>query len=159
VSVKCINFTLSFDLIALFALFLFFLATLAPSQQFGAIDVIFVNYWLSSNVKLPKIPLEMQKCLDRYQSSQVEQSLRSSQFKNLNHDLYLNEVEKGCSKSYGFNLYQEMYNPLNHVMGSMTIYRKTLYCSNSNVIKPFEQQIWPSYMGLNANCVPNLNHH
>ena len=86
----------------------------------------------------------------------MENKLRTNQFKGLDHESYLTEVEKGCSKSYKFNLNQQIYDPLNRPMGSMTIYRKTIRCSNSSLIKPFNKQIWPSYMGLNANCIPNL---
>ncbi|CAF4445095.1 unnamed protein product, partial [Rotaria magnacalcarata] len=65
-----------------------------------------------------------------------------------------------------------MLNPFRKQFGQLTIYRirlhfkknqcepnKTKKCSsnldNNNDLRPFEQQIWPAYMGINGDCHAN----
>lgn len=148
--------------------------TLAPqfTQDFNSIDIIFASYWFppSKNVRL--MAPEVQQCIDRYMDPEEERRLRlddqNSLFRQLDydHDAYEEAVKQICSRSE--NEFQQMKDSqkqnLIKQMGAMTVYRINFKClphnsdGNVNTVKEYGDQLWPSYLGINANSVANVNY-
>ena len=141
--------------------------TLAPSTEPGAIDVIFTTFWIPPSKKVKLVTKQLQQCLDFYMRPELEQ-IRFNPKSNLigyDHDAYVDYVNdlceqilhKGASASNGQSAGSTSYSPFNVPMGSLTVYRKRIRCSNDGFsIKPFAHQIWPSYMGIKADSVANV---
>ncbi|XP_053207045.1 uncharacterized protein LOC128391220 isoform X2 [Panonychus citri] len=136
--------------------------TLAPSKSPNSIDLIFSTFWFPPTKGVNRISKKMQNCLDKYLNPEKENKLRlgiKSSLKGFDHDGYVEIIEETCAKAVGINLtkIKEDYNPYNRPMGSMTVYRKTIKCINTTAwVRPFKEQIWPSYMGKHVDCLANL---
>ncbi|RWS02090.1 PQQ-like domain containing protein [Dinothrombium tinctorium] len=137
--------------------------TLGPSSQKHSIDLIFATYWFPPARNVQLMPPEMQRCIDRYMAPELEANLRllapNSKLYGFDHDSYQDFVNSICrqetNQAFVISEHQQYYNPFGREMGSMTVYRNTLSC-NHRSFKPFEQQIWPSYLGINANSIANV---
>ncbi|KAI1309010.1 hypothetical protein HDE_00313 [Halotydeus destructor] len=141
--------------------------TLAPSssKRSGALDVVFASFWFppSQNVKL--MSNKMAACVDNLLRPDAEERLRFSDTPliGFDHDAYEEYVNDVCSKLHGeqkLSSVQE-YNLYNKQMGAMTVYRMSMSCSSSPgkqtaKLRPYSEQIWPSYMGSQADSLANV---
>ncbi|XP_074604720.1 uncharacterized protein LOC141858013 [Brevipalpus obovatus] len=137
--------------------------TLAPSDKSGAIDVIFAIQWSSftkppsSNPSYSTSPSELENCLKKYLKLEGKLALDlSNKFAGIDHDNYVRIVREKCSQLTSVDN-GSTKNPLSLPFRSITLYRKRIWCSNnSSLIRPYHEQIWPSYMGLHGNSIPNI---
>ena len=111
---------------------------------------------------------EVEECINQYMDPREESRLRleesNTYFKRLNfdHDSYVEAIRDICAKhsdkpmqtqteSFANNLIKEM--------GEMTLFRLNIKCVSHQkigkvgAIKEYSQQMWPSYMGADADCI------
>lgn len=103
--------------------------------------MVFAVEWTSStkefdnNGKLDSKFNEIQNCIDAYINN-LEQNDGNVQL-----------VKENCAKYAGLDI------PL---MGS-SVHRKRLKCANNpQLIRPYKEQIWPSFMGLYGDGISNV---
>lgn len=83
---------------------------------------------------------------------------------NFDHDSYEEAVREICAENEDKLMQTQtdsIANKLVKEMGEMTLFRLNLKCDSDQkdaklgAIKPLSQQLWPSYMGANADSIVN----
>ena len=130
------------------------------------IDIIFATFWFppSKNVKL--MSPEFEECINKYMDPREETRIRLEESETFfkknkyDHDSYVERVKEYCAKGDTLMQTQSDFSANKFVkdMGELTLFRLNLKCISDHKtakvgdIKDYSQQIWPSYMGTNADC-------
>lgn len=117
------------------------------------IDLVFASTWLPENrsVKLIK-KSDYDNCIQM-----AQKNYKGNQFSKGNSlNDFINYCDRQMNEQNEFNKNSIEDSMLKKRMGSTTIYRNELRCKNDNFyMKPYRNQIWPSYMGILGNGMAN----
>ncbi|CAF1947391.1 unnamed protein product [Rotaria magnacalcarata] len=151
----------------------------------STIDLIFATYWIPSDTSTLLAANERTCIEDGMAKEEERLKSTNANFYGMDHDAYEHYIEDLCTNKTRLyetvlkispdiisQVQASMLNPFRKQFGQLTIYRirlhfkknqcepnKTRKCSsnldNNNDLRPFEQQIWPAYMGINGDCHAN----
>ncbi|GIY67498.1 uncharacterized protein CEXT_242721 [Caerostris extrusa] len=147
--------------------------TLAPSlsKDKSGVDLLYATFWFYPSDTQGLLP-EDKECIQSRLKQEKERFDPTNAFYGMDHDAYKDMVTEECLKKSGHLKNQKNskkgYNPFNRQMGQMTVYRTHINCACPLINKtphhkcaqilPFDEQMWPSYMGYYGNSVAKQRH-